>query len=400
MQNLSVLVIHNQYQQPGGEDAIVRAEVELLRRQGHRVVQHLSDNSAIANCNALRKASLFFSTTWDRHAYTQIRALIRKERPDIAHCHNLLPQMSPAVYYACKSAGVPVVQTLHNYRLFCPPGTCFRHAAVCEKCHHGLGHSLWRGCYRDSRIQTAAVALMLSAHRWGGTWNHAVDAYLTPSRFCRDYFVAAGLPQAKVHLKQNFLDRDPGQRTGRGDYALFAGRLSAEKGVLEMLDVWRRLPHIPLIVAGDGPLYDEARCLVERSASRHIQLLGRLDPQQVLTQMKAARFLVFPSRWNEPFGMGLIEAAACGVPSIASRMGAIPELVIDRQTGLLFDPHNFADLADKAQWAWTHAPEMEAMGSGARQLYLQDFTAEKNYGALMKVYRIVASDVACKVACN
>ncbi len=112
--------------------------------------------------------------------------------------------------------------------------------------------------------------------------------------------------------------------------------------------------------------------------------------------MKAARFLVFPSRWNEPFGMGLIEAAACGVPSIASRMGAIPELVIDNQTGLLFDPQNFADLADKAQWAWTHAPEMEAMGSAARQLYLQDFTAEKNYEALMKIYRMLT----CKAACN
>jgi glycosyltransferase involved in cell wall biosynthesis len=201
--------------------------------------------------------------------------------------------------------------------------------------------------------------------------------------------VEAGLPEAKVHLKRNFLERDPGQRTGRGDYALFAGRLSAEKGVLEMLNIWQRLPHIHLVIAGGGPLYDEARCLVERSASAHIKLLGRLDPQQALVQMKGARFLVFPSRWNEPFGMGLIEAAACGVPSIASRIGAIPELVIDNHTGLLFDPQNFNELADKAQWAWAQAQEMEAMGSAARQLYQQDFTAEKNYAALMEIYRMV-----------
>jgi glycosyltransferase involved in cell wall biosynthesis len=390
MQSLNVLVIHNRYRQPGGEDAAVRAEVELLRRAGHRVVQYVRDNSALANCTPLRLASLFFSTTWDRYSYAQIRALIDKQHPDIAHCHNLLPQVSPAAYYACKSAGVPVVQTLHNYRLFCPAGTCFRQSAVCGECARGgLGQSIGRRCYRGSRLQTAAVALMLKAHRWRGTWSHAVDAYLAPSRFCRDYFVAAGLPETKVHLKQNFLERDPGQRTGRGDYALFVGRLSAEKGVLEMLDVWQRLPHIPLTVVGDGPLYDEARCQIERSASRHIKLLGRLDPQQTLAQMKGARFLVFPSRWNEPFGMGLIEAAACGVPSIASRIGAIPELVLDNRTGLLFDPQNFNQLADKARWAWTHAQEMETMGAAARQLYQQNFTAEKNYDALMKIYRTV-----------
>jgi glycosyltransferase involved in cell wall biosynthesis len=298
--------------------------------------------------------------------------------------------VSPAAYYACKSAGVPVVQTLHNYRLFCPAGTCFRKSAVCTKCAGSLANSVRQGCYRGSRPQTAAVALMLTAHRWCGTWHHAVDAYLTPSSFCRDYFIAAGLPGAKVHLKHNFLNCDPGQRTNRSDYAMFAGRLSAEKGVLEMLDVWQRLPHIPLLVAGDGPLYDEARRLVERSAGGHIKLLGRLDPQQTIAHMKDARLLVFPSRWNEPFGLGLIEAAACGVPAIASRIGAIPELVIDNQTGMLFDPENFSELADKVQWAWTHPAEMEAMGGAARRHYEREFTAEKNYEALMNIYRKVA----------
>ncbi len=389
MQNLSVLVIHNRYQQPGGEDAVVRAEVEMLRRAGHRVVQYGRDNAAIANYSPLRKASLFFSATWDRRVYAALRSLMQKERPDVAHCHNLLPQVSPAAYYACQSAGVPVVQTLHNYRLFCPAGTRFRQGNVCEQCNRGTVQAVRFGCYRESRVQSAAVALMLRAHRWRGTWEHAVNAYIVPSSFCRSYFRDAGLPPAKVHLKHNFLERDPGRRTGRGDYALFAGRLSAEKGVLEMIDAWRNLPHMPLLIAGDGPLYGEALCRIERSGSRHIKLLGRLDPQQALAHMKAARFVIFPSRWNEPFGMGLIEAAGCGVPSIASRIGAIPELVIDNHTGLLFDPQNFDELAEKAQWAWTHEAEMEAMGSAGRQLYLQNFTAEKNYAGLMEIYRRV-----------
>ena len=390
MQSLSILVIHNRYQQFGGEDAVVSAEVDLLRRAGHRVVQYVRDNTTLANWPPLRKASLLFSTTWDRSAYAEIRSLIDKEQPDIAHCYNLIPQVSPAAYYACKSAGVPVVQTLHNYRLLCPAGTCFRKSAVCTKCVRGLVSSARHGCYRGSRLQSAAVALMLTTHRWCGTWDHAVDAYLTPSRFCRDYFIAAGLPPAKVHLKPNFVSLDPGQRTNRGDYAMFAGRLSPEKGVLEMLKAWQHLPHIPLLVAGDGPLYDEARSLIERSASGHVNLLGRLDPQKTIACMKGARLLVFPSRWYESFGLGLIEAAACGIPAVASRIGAIPELVIDNQTGLLFDPENFSELSDKVQWAWTHPAKMEIMGGAARQLYEREFTAEKNYQALMNIYHKVA----------
>src|SRR5664279_4141109 len=161
MRKLSVLVVHNQYQQPGGEDVVVRAEVDLLRRAGHRVLQFTQNNRSLANCTPLEKAALFVTTTWNRTAYSKIRALLEEERPDIVHCHNLLPQISPAAYYACQSAGVPVVQTLHNYRLFCPAGTAFANGHVCQKCDQGTAQAVWRGCYRASRLQTAAVALML-----------------------------------------------------------------------------------------------------------------------------------------------------------------------------------------------------------------------------------------------
>ena len=390
MQKLSVLVIHNRYQRPGGEDAVVRAEMELLRSAGHRVIPYFRDNSAIAHYSGLRKASLLASTTWNQRTYADVRALINREHPDIAHCHNFLPLVSPSVYDACKSAGVPVVQTLHNYRLLCPAGTLFSRGRRCQHCTRGVMQGVSRGCYRDSRIQTAAVSVMLGAHRLRGTWTRSVDAYVTPSQFCRDFFVAAGLLEHKVHVKPNFLMQDPGPRSEHGDYALFIGRLSAEKGVLEMLAAWSRLPEVKLLIAGDGPLREQTRRAASQSRG-HIKLLGHLDPAQTLARIKGARFLVFPSRWYEPFGMGLLEAAASGVPAIASRVGAIPELVVDGHTGLLFDPDNFDELVERVRWGWNHPQETEQMGAAARQLYLENFTAEKNYEILTGVYRQLLS---------
>ena len=390
MRSLSVLVIHNCYQQPGGEDAVVCAETELLRSRGHRVIPYFRNNSEIAHYSPWQKASLLLTTTWNRQAYADICDLIRKERPDIAHCHNFLPLVSPAAYDACRNAKVPVVQTLHNYRLLCPAGTLFFRGRRCRHCSPGPTQGIGYACYRDSRVQTAAVSLMLSAHRLRQTWKSSVQAYVTPSRFCRDFFVAAGLPEQKIHVKPNFLVQDPGWRTQHGDYALFIGRLSPEKGVLELIEAWKQLPEMKLLVAGDGPLFAQAQLAAVRSGAL-IQLLGHQTAAQTVAHIKGARFLVFPSRWYEPFGMGLLEAAACGVPAIASRIGGIPELVHEEETGLLFDPDNFGEMAEQVRWAWGHPTQMKRMGLAARQLYLDYFTAEKNYETLIEIYRQVLS---------
>ncbi len=392
MRKLTVLVIHNQYQQPGGEDVVVRAEMEMLSRAGHRVLPFIRHNAAIAEYNPLQKASLLASTIWNQSVFRQIRELIANERPDVAHCHNLVPLVSPAAYSACKSAGVPVVQTLHNYRLLCPAGTLYGGGQICEECRRSLAYGVVRGCYRNSRVQTATLATMLGVHRLFGTWSHSIGAYVALSQFSRDYFVAAGLPAEKIHLKPNFLTAEPSPRKGLGDYALFVGRLAPEKGVLEMLAAWKRLSHIPLVVVGDGPLRDQVSQLVRESGGTHVKLLGQLSADDTRAQMKNARFLVFPSRWNEPFGMALLEAAACGAPSIAARIGGVPELVVEGQTGLLFDPQNLEELAVKAEWAWTHPAEMAAMGSAARRLFQEKYSAERNYELLMNIYQSALSN--------
>jgi glycosyltransferase involved in cell wall biosynthesis len=383
-----VLVVHNRYQQPGGEDAVVQAETALLRQHGHSVTEYVRNNAAIGEFGLLRKVSLGLGTTWNQSVYHDLRNLIRKERPQVAHCHNLVPLISPAAYYACKAEGVPVVQTLHNFRLRCPAGTLFRNGAPCEDCDGNLGPAVLRGCYRSSRVQTAASAFMLGIHRAVGTYDRAVDAYSAPSAFCAEHLGGHGVPRQKITVRPNFLGHDPGPRLASQNYALFVGRLCEEKGVRQLLEAWRQMPHIPLVIVGDGPLRRQA----EITATNNVSFTGALPSTETMTRMKSARFLVFPSMGYETFGMTVLEAAACSVATIGSRLGAIPELIHDGHTGLLFDPRNIEELIEKVEWAWAHPVTVNEMGAAARSRYLLHYTAEKGYAGLTRIYASVSEN--------
>jgi glycosyltransferase involved in cell wall biosynthesis len=383
-----VLVIHNRYQQAGGEDAVVRAEVAVLRQQGHRVTEFMRDNSEISSYGGVRKASLMVSTTWNQRVYGELRQLIRKERPAMAHCHNLVPLISPAAYYACRAEGVPVVQTLHNFRLRCPAGTMFRNGAACKDCDGAPGKAVARGCYRNSRTQTAAAAFMLGAHRALGTFERVVDAYSAPSMFCAERVAGVHVPPEKVKLRPNFLLNDPGARHASENYVVFVGRLCKEKGVQQLLRAWRRLTDIPLVIVGDGPLRHEA----EKEGPGNLTFTGALSAAETLGRVKAARFLVFPSVGNETFGMTVLEAAACGVATVGTRLGAIPELIQEGRTGLLFDPHDSEEMAEKVAWAWSHPMSMNEMGAAARRSYLGQYSTDKGYEKLVSFYRSVSAE--------
>ncbi len=383
-----VLVIHNRYQQEGGEDAVVRAEVATLRQHGHRVTEFVRDNTEILSYGTARKASLVVSATWNQRVYRELRQLIRKERPAVAHCHNLVPLISPAAYYACRAEGVPVVQTLHNFRLRCPAGTMFRQGAACKDCHGALGKAVARGCYRDSRAQTAAAALMLGVHRAMKTFDGVVNAYSAPSVFCAERVANVDLPLEKITLRPNFLLDDPGARHGGENYAVFVGRLCEEKGVRQLLRTWRRLSGIPLVIVGDGPLRREAA----NQAPGNVTFAGALSASETLTRVKAARFLIFPSVGYETFGMTVLEAAACGVATVGTRLGAIPELIQEGRTGLLFDPHDSEEMADRVAWAWAHPMSMNEMGSAARRRYLEHYTADRGYEELVSFYGSVSAE--------
>jgi glycosyltransferase involved in cell wall biosynthesis len=387
---LKILLVHNFYRQAGGEDRVFTAEADLLRAAGHEVVTFHRRNSDIAGCTGLQGAALAARTLWSGPTYSDLRTLLRRERPTVAHFHNLLPLISPSAYYACTREGVPVVQTLHNYRLICPAGTLFRDGHPCEECvgSAGLLPAINHGCYRASRQATVAVASMVKVHSAIGTWSKHVDRYIALTEFARTKLLRSGLPVEKIVVKPNFLQTDPGAGTGRREYALFIGRLVPEKGVGCLLNAWAKLSApLPLKVAGDGPLYAE----VQRAASRSrgsIEFLGQVTSNQALELLKHARFLLFPSEWYEGFPVTLVESLACGTPVIAGRIGSVAEIIIDGGTGIHFDPGDADDLARKIQWACSHPGELTEMGAAAREDFLEKYTAKRNYNALMDIYEL------------
>ena len=250
-------MLHNHYQQPGGEDQVFEVEGALLEAHGHRVLRYTQHNDSVAD---MTRAELAKATVWNTVAYRELRTLIREEQPQVAHFHNTFPLISPAAYHAARAERVPVVQTLHNYRLICPSALFFREGRVCEDCSGkavpwpGVAHA----CYRGSRSSSAAVAAMLTAHRVLGTWSRAVDAYIGLTEFARQRFVRGGLPAEKIVVKPNFVHPDPGAGGGDGEYVLFVGRLSEEKGVDTLLKAWKRpRVRVPLKIVGDGPLVPE-----------------------------------------------------------------------------------------------------------------------------------------------
>lgn len=382
-----ILFVHNYYREPGGEDEGVRQERDLLAAAGHRIVEYNRSSIEIPVNGLASRIRLGAGAIWSQRTFEDLGALLKREKPDVAHFHNIVPLISPSAYYACAEAGVPVVQTLHNYRLFCPAGTMLRRGHVCEDCvEHGLSRSVLHSCYRESAVQTGTLALMLASHRALGTWARKVDCYIARTEFARHKFIQAGLPPEKIVVKPCFVDPDPGPRDGPGETVLFVGRLSPEKGLRTLIKAWEHLcGRVPLRIAGDGPLRPELEAEVRRRGIAGITFLGRLDGPGVLSELRRARFLVFPSEWYEGLPLAIVEAFACGVPVIASRIGSMVEIVEDGQTGCHFTPGDSEDLVAKVEWAWTHPKEVALMSPNARAQYEAKYTAERNYELLRRI---------------
>jgi len=390
---MKILLVHNLYQDQGGEDVVFRQERRLLQEAGHEILEYQRHNNEIKEYSTVRRISLIGRTVWAADSYRDFTALLQESQPEIVHVHNTFPLISPSIYWACQKQGVPVVQTLHNYRLFCAGANFFRAGKPCEDCTTGsVWQSVVHGCYRNSRSETAAVALMLSVHHARKTWLRMVDGYIVLSAFARSRFVNAGLPPEKIMIKANCVDPDPGKRNGRGAYALFVGRVSEEKGTHTLLKAWRQLPrNFTLRIIGDGP----ARAKLESEATlgglSNITFMGHLPRERVIQLMKDARFVIFPSQLYENFPLTIIEAFACGVPVIASRLGAMPEIVGDGCCGLLFGAGDPDDLARTVTRAWQQPEYMDRLGEQARTEYESKYTAAANYRKLMEIYRQVVT---------
>lgn len=384
---MRILSVHNRYQIRGGEDGSREAEERLLRELGHQVDVYEEHNQKVETLGKIRLAS---KTIWSVETYQALKSLFSEQTYDVVHVQNFFPLISPSVYYAARAKGIPVVQTLRNYRLLCPNAQFFRNGGVCEDCLGkfvpipGIIHS----CYRGDRAATTAVAAMLTVHRTLGTWTKLVDRYIALTEFARDKFIQGGLPASKIVVKPNFVHPAPEVGEGRGGYALFVGRLSPEKGLDTLLKAWERLGNkITLKIVGEGPLTQQVVQAVSQISG--IEYLGHKPVTEVYKLMGEAAFFVFPSEWYEGQPRTIIESFAVGTPVIASNLGAMSSLVTPYRTGLHFDYGNSAALATQVEWALDHPDTLSRMRQEVRAEFEANYTAQENYYRLMEIYEQV-----------
>lgn len=388
---MKILVVHNPYQQLGGEDIVFQQECRVLRRGGHEVVTYCRSNDEIKGMGPLQKISLVPRTIWANDSKQQLARLLATEKPDLVHIHNTFVMISPSAFSACYEAGIPVVHTLHNYRLMCPSATFYREGKVCEDCTQGgLWQGIRHGCYHDSSLLTAVVASMIAVHRKLDTWTNPLHHYIALSQFARTKFIEAGMPEDRVFVKPNFVDPDPGPCDDKENYVVFVGRLSPEKRVSTLLNAWEACSSkFPLKILGGGPQLPELQEVAREKKLDGVQFMGQMPRNQAVATIRKARFLIFSSEWYENFPVTIVEAFASGTPVICSRLGAMQEIVEDRVTGLHFEPGNATDLAQKMDWAWEHASAMRTMGRAARADYETKYAWDKNYAQLIDIYERV-----------
>ncbi len=388
---LTVLLVHNVYQRPGGEDGVFACEGDLLEERGHRVLRYELHNDAV---EGMGRAALAARTVWSREAYAHVRRVVEAEGVDVVHVHNTLPLASPSVFHAAHAGGAATVHTLHNFRMVCPGNLLLRDGRICHDCvgKAFAGPAVRHRCYRGSAAATAAVAATTAIHRAAGTWDRAVDRYVALSAFARGLFVEGGLPADRVAVKHNAPCGDPAVGPG-GDYVLFAGRLAEGKGLRVLLDAWALDPSLPpLRIAGDGELADLVRAAAE--ADDRIRWLGWLDADTLSWTTAAAGLAVVPSTCYEGWPLVAVEAMGFGTPVVATDHGAFPEMIDDGVTGRLVPRGDAAALAAAVRGLTVDPARLDGMRDRTRARFAERFSRDVNYRQLRAIYDDAIAELA------
>ncbi len=361
-------------------------ERRLLTEAGHEVVDYVRRNDDLAAAGGPGKLRAAYTANWSKSTHADITALLRRFRPDIAHFHNTFPLISPSGWAACRDQGVPVVQTLHNYRLICPGALLQRDGSPCEDC---VGKNPWPAiryrCYRGSFLASAAVARMLMKNRSRGSYTNLVDRYIALTKFAASRMIAGGFDQHRIVLKPNFLPAPPDIGLGNGGYAIFVGRLSAEKGLLTLLQAWQDLNDLPLKIVGDGPLRSELTAKAKARALP-VEFLGYRSRTEILELVRGAVLQLVPSEWYEGFPMVILEAYACGTPVVASTIGSLDEIVIEGMTGRKFPPGSPAQLAMTVRETIASLMSSGITRPRVRRHFDDNYTETRNLELLLKIY--------------
>jgi glycosyltransferase involved in cell wall biosynthesis len=396
---MRILLIHNRYRSgaPSGENRVVDQEGEALEALGHEVMRFGRSSDEIERWSVAKKASLPARTIWSRETYRDLRKVLREHRPEVVHVHNTFPLLSAGVLYACRDARVPVVATIHNYKLACADGTFFRHGAVCHDCAHGLPFpAVLHGCYRGSRAATVPVALAMSLHRQA--WRSLVSAYIFISASQRDLLRELRLAPERVFVRHNLIPRRDTPRVAQTPTVIYAGRLDEAKGVRLLMAGWDCYLSMSgeqvlnLVVAGGGPLEDEMAAWA--SARPSVEMVGIVNGDRCAELISHARAVLLPSAWEETFGLVAVEAMAAGVPPIAAGHGSLTELITPGVDGVLFSPSDPAALAHAIADVESNPELYEAYGDQARKTYEERFDPERSIAELLGIYRFAVTHPA------
>ena len=389
---MRVVLVHNRYRSaaPSGENRVVDQEAVALANLGHQVTRFERCSDEIERWPRAKQASLPARVVWSRDAHRGLGAVLRELRPDVVHVHNTFPLLSPAVLYACRDAAVPIVATIHNYKLACASGDFFRNGSVCHDCADGLPvPAVLHGCYRGSRAATAPVALAMSAHR--RAWRSLVSAYVLISAAQRDLLAGLSLASDRVFVRHNLIPRRNAPAVAREPSVVYAGRLDEAKGLRLLMAGWDCYraaagdTGLRLVIAGAGPLEREVTAWALTRPC--VEVVGQLGSEQCSELISRARAVLLPSAWEETFGLVAIEAMALGVPPVASGHGSFPELITPEVDGVLFRPGDPAALARAVADVQAYPERFENYGEQARKTYEQRFDPQRSAEQLLEIYR-------------
>lgn len=388
---LRILQVHNAYQIPGGEDVVVANEKKLLEMNGNEVFSYSRNNDELKTMNAFQKFLIPFTAVYSFKTYREVKTLIRENKIDIVHVHNTLMVVSPSVFYAAFHCHVPVVQTLHNFRMLCPAGSYFRGDRICEECSEkGLQCSLKYGCYRGSKAQTFVSAAILKIHRMLGTYRKVNFICLT--EFNREKLSRLNeggkqiVDMKKVYIKPNFTFQEgiSGEVQKAGDYFLVVGRVEALKGIDVVVKAFEKIPDQKLIVAGDGPMMAEMKAYIKEHNMSNVKFAGYLDKAKVQEKYRGAKAVIMASQCYEAFAMTIAEAYSNAVPVIAGNVGNLANMVEEGVTGIKFVYDSPDDLAAKI--LKYNTMDIAKMKQNAKTFYEKRLKPEDNYRILEEIY--------------
>jgi len=391
---LRILLVHNFYgsSAPSGENKVFSSEKSLLELHGHSVEVFMRSSDEIRDKGVLGYIKGGLATPWNFLSRVRFLKAIKKFQPDLIHVHNTFPLISPSILYGVDKK-IPIVMTLHNYRIFCAAGVPMRNGNTCVRCldRHSPISALIYGCYRNSRLATIPLVINIGLHQFLGTWVKKIDSFIAFTYFQKHLIVNAGLPHEKIFIKpnscsdlyQNHIDQD------RLPVVIYVGRLSLEKGLITLIEAWRKWSEcgqIPpnLKIIGEGPLKLQLQAL---SHGLPIQFMGQLDQSGVQNEIANAQLLVLPSECYEGFPMVVVEALSLGTPVAASNLGSLPEIVRDGVNGLIFEPKNSSSLFNALRRILEDPIKLKNLQLGARLSYENNYTSEENYQILLKIYQ-------------